>query len=258
MKNWSKTSLILGLGLAACVTTAGVSHAATAEQVCLSKRVAAWSKYDACVSKVMAAVYAGAPVDAVVQGKLAKCRTKLAAAWPKLQALVGSATCSGQPRFEDLGNGTIADNLTGRQWLKQGDEGGAPWGQDNLYQWSTGAPYAANGDFFSYYLYHTSGSGIGGHEDWRNPSLAELLSIVMTGPLPCGSTPCVDPAFNTGCTSLCSSTVCSCTLSNTYWTSAEVPDASNKSWVVNFANGEILDGFKALSRSGRPVRGGLN
>lgn len=258
MKNWKKSSMTLAFSLAACLATAAVSHAATAEQTCLSKRVGAWSKYEACVAKVMASVYAGAPVDDALQGKLAKCRTKLASVWPKLQALEGSATCSGTPRFEDLGNGTIQDNLTGRQWLKQGDEGGAPWGQDNLYQWSAGSPYPANGDLYGYYLYHTSGSSIGGHEDWRIPSLAEMLSILPSGSLPCGSTPCVDPAFNSSCTSLCSSFTCSCTLTNSYWTSAEVPGSSNKSYVVNFANGEIVEGFKTLSRSGRPVRGTLN
>ncbi len=253
---------ILGMALATalvCVSASIAMAASTPEQSCQSKRLKAWTKYEGCVGKAMGAVYAGKPLDATAQAALAKCRTKLAAAWPKLSAIVGSATCSGQPRFVDNGNGTIRDNLSGRTWSKQGDQAAEPFDKDSIYDWSFGSPYGSDGTAFDYMLDVTNGSVIGGHQDWRVPTIAELLSIVLAGPLPCGSSPCIEPAFNASCTANCSFfSSCSCSVPYPYWTDVSVPEAPNMAYAVDFGDGELFEGFKTLDRNVRLVRGGLH
>lgn len=258
MKHSGKSiGMMVGALLLVGASVAGAAQ--TAEQKCLAKRVSAWSKYESCVAKIMGAIYAGAPLDAGAQEKLAKCRTKFAGTWPKLAALEGSATCSGLPRFVDDGNGTIRDNLSGLTWNKQGDNAGEPWDKDSIYDWSSGAPYGSDGSAFDYLLFHTNGSMIGGNRDWRVPSIAELMSIVLAGPLPCASSPCIEPAFNTGCMPNCFfSSACSCTVAFPYWTGVTVPGSTNQAYAVDFADGELFNGFKTLDRNTRVVRGGLN
>lgn len=207
----------------------------------------------------MAGIYAGTPLDAVAQSKLAKCRNKFAGTWPKLAALVGSPTCSGLSRFVDNGNGSISDRLSGLTWNKQGDQAAEPFDKDYIWDWSTGAPYGATGTAFDDLLDTTNGSAIGGGRDWRVPTIAELLSILLAGPLPCAASPCVEPVFNSGCMANCSfSSVCSCTVAFPYWTSASVPESPNLAYAIDFADGELSSGFKTLERNTRAVRGGLH
>ena len=60
------------------------------------------------------------------------------------------------PRFTDIGNGTICDNLTGLMWEQ------APSGASD---WVGALSYANNLD-------------LGGHSDWRLPNVNELKSLI--------------------------------------------------------------------------------
>jgi hypothetical protein len=242
---------------AAVFTLSTAAQAATAEETCQSKRLQAWSKYEYCVDKVMTGLYAGAPLDDAAQAKLAKCRTKAQSAWEKLSALVGSTTCSGKPRFSDTSGATVTDNLSNLMWNKQGDIGNN-WDKDDIYPWSTGSPYKADGTAFDDFLHATNHYPYDDQVDWRLPTVAELLSLVPAGPMPCATSPCIDPKFNFACTIGCTQfSICSCTVAFPYWTGVTVADSTNMAWAVNFGNGELFAGFKTLSRNVRAVRGGL-
>src|SRR5206468_2814576 len=85
-----------------------------------------------------------------------------------------------------------------------------------------------------------------GHNDWRLPNVRELGSIVNFQDAHLS----VSPAFNTGCTTGCTPTTCSCTAADAYWSST--PD-----WGVNFSVGQ--GGTPTVGGGGvfaRAVRGG--
>ena len=71
-----------------------------------------------------------------------------------------------EPRFEDNGDGTITDHLTGLVWLKNADCGGTM-------TWNQALTYCNNLASGSCGL--TDGSAIG---DWRLPNIVELESLV--------------------------------------------------------------------------------
>src|SRR6185369_6074010 len=94
-----------------------VAHAAsTPEQACQKGRYGAAAKYSQCGQKATGKLVAGGDIGKH-QTTMAKCRTKYAATWTKLQAkAAGSGATCDAPRFIDNGNGTITDNLTALQW----------------------------------------------------------------------------------------------------------------------------------------------
>jgi len=82
------------------------------------------------------------------------------------------------PRFADLGDGTIKDNLTGLIWLKKADcaFAGRTWQQSLDDVMSLNATGTMNG--------HDCGdeSNHGTHQtDWRLPNIRELTSLVHYG-----------------------------------------------------------------------------
>jgi hypothetical protein len=126
------------------------------------------------------------------------------------------------PRFEDCGDGTLADHQTGLQWEKKTGTlsstgslvacatAGCPDPHivNNSYQWSiTGT--LPDGAAFTDFLarlngeYDPSGATgcFAGHCDWQLPKISELQTILI-GPgaapgqaLTCSAAPCIDPGF---------------------------------------------------------------
>lgn len=231
----------------------GTAQASTDEEKCLAGRAKAEGKYEQCAEKWLAKGFGGGGFDSAT---LSKCSEKYAAVWTKLQALGGSATCGGQPRYVDNANGTVTDNLTGLVWEKKSDNGDIH-DKDPTRTWSTGAPYNGNGTAFTTFLTtDLNSAGFAGANDWRLPTFAEIQTIE---PYPCVTSPCVDAAFNTTCTAGCNATAlsCSCTQSSYYWSASTHASDSPSAWVVGFSDGLVDNILKVNSLYARAVRGGL-
>ena len=124
------------------------------------------------------------------------------------------------PRFTDIGNGTICDYLTGLMW-EQAPSGASSWG---------GAlSYANNLD-------------LGGHSDWRLPNRKELRSLVNyeNGYVS-------DWLEEQGFTGL--------ELEN-YWSSTTYVPNNNNAWYVYMYNGPVQNTAKGGSLYVLAVRGG--
>jgi hypothetical protein len=168
----------------------------------------------------------------------------------------------------DNGDGTITDPNTGLMWEKKSDDGSIhDW--DNQYSWSSSGT-APDGTAFTVFLATLNMPPcFAGHCDWRLPKSggnwppgssgepAELESI-LAAPYPCGVQPCVSLVFNTGCTSGCTVTGCSCTQSTGYYSSTTSAWHPDFAWTVFFNSGLVEDsGEKIYSTYVRAVRGGL-
>ncbi len=164
-------------------------------------------------------------------------------------------------RFVDNGDGTITDNLTGLVWEKKSDNGDVH-DVNNTYSWGTGSPWNGDGTAFTSLLAVGATAlnevGFAGANDWRMPTFAELQTILLPEPYPCTTDPCVDSAFDSGCTGGCSVTTCSCTLSSGgYWSATTLAGFPNTAWLVFFGGGPVGYDFKNFPFYVRAVRGGL-
>lgn len=150
------------------------------------------------------------------------------------------------PRFTDLGNGTVADNLTGLIWLKDAnclathyggvDIEGTPG--DGRVTWSKALDFIAG---INSGTYPNCGSV---YRDWRLPNRKELHSLIDFSrylvALPAGH-----PFINVQ--------------TGYYWSSSTKADETLKAWVVGLWDGRIA-GFPKGNPSSLPlwpVRGGL-
>jgi YVTN family beta-propeller protein len=125
------------------------------------------------------------------------------------------------PRFTDHHNGTIADNLTGLIWLKNGSCFGS--GGSGYSNW-TKALEAVN-SLRTDQCGLADGSGVG---DWRLPNVNEIQSLAHTEKWEIGSW------LNTqGFTGM---------ERGWYWTSTTFPGEPNKAWDMNMIDGHIQDG----------------
>jgi hypothetical protein len=213
----------------------------------------------------------------------------------QVELLVADVVAAIEPgRFVDNGDGTITDYQTGLMWEKKDDNNaGGIHDMDNYYTWSTGSPWNPDGTAFTVFLETLNntcdgdestpcttdgdctgiGNGLCGHagyRDWRLPSEdgcnscytlnkcpcepAELESILLA-PYPCGTSPCVDPVFNTGCTAGCTVTTCSCTGSSGYWSSTTFAGFPSDAWYVYFFSGAANGIIKNFYHYVRAVRG---
>jgi hypothetical protein len=191
------------------------------------------------------------------------------------------------PRFEDCGDGTVADNKTGLQWEKKtgtvssdvfcddpiGSNNNCPDPHDvnNRYPWSLNSPIpdgAVFADFLprlnGYHLPHTPTDCFAGHCDWRLPEIIELQTI-MIGPeaapgqaATCGSAPCIDPDFALvgGPTASSETAPFGAYWSATPYFSAGISFSDSIVWSALFINGSVDDQGKAADYYVRAVRAG--
>lgn len=138
-------------------------------------------------------------------------------------------------RYQDLGNGTVVDTLTGLQWMR------CSLGQ----QWNG---RTCRGDAVSCIWSELSArlsafnqnGGYGGHTDWRVPTIHELKTLIEK----ITSNSVIDrEAFPE-------------TPSQRFWSSTPASNASHDAWYVNFGYGYVDDYGKGNARYVRLVRGG--
>ena len=241
------TTLILIAG-ALLLLVAGTANAKqTPEQKCQKGRYDAAAKYAACQEKLVGKWFGSAITAAVkLSPALSKCRVKYADAWLKLQkkARDTGAPCD-RARFEDNGNGTVTDWLTGLQWEKKTDDD-TVHDKDNLYSWSTldGDTTDEDGTAFTTFVATLNAAPcFAGQCGWRLPTLLELQTILL-GPYPCTS-PCVDQA------------VFGPTVADFYWSATTYASNLGYAWFVYFGYGLVGGSNKDVTTSVRAVRAGL-
>lgn len=170
-----------------------------------------------------------------------------AAAAVLIAALAASAyaqTCNSQTvddaptsRYQANADGTATDLQTGLMWMRCA--AGQAWdatnstctGQATTYDWQAALQAAQTLD---------QGSGFAGYNDWRLPSLRELMSIDRYH--------CTDPAINL--------TIFPATPSQNFWSSSPLEAALNTAWTLDFGTGSAIDEFMQSSYAIRLVRAG--
>ena len=175
----------------------------------------------------------------------AKCRVKYAATWARLQAKAsGTAASCDNARYQDHGDGTVTDRLTGLQWEQKTGLAGVH-DKNNLYSWSDGgAGYvAADGTAFTSFLPTLNGGGcFAGQCDWRLPTLAELQTTLLD---PCPGSPCVDQA------------VFGPTVASIYWSASTYATFPQDAWYVFTSTVAWVKARNPTPPYVRAVRGGL-
>jgi hypothetical protein len=155
----------------------------------------------------------------------------------------GDIRAGGALAYIDNGDGTITDRTTGLMWEKLSSDGSIH-DYGNSYTWD---------DAFAVKVATLNSTNFAGHTDWRLPNVKELQSIVNYQ----NSIPAESPAFNTGCLSGCTSSSCSCTQPNSYWSSTTYLPYPTNAWNVYFPDGNLFNGTKSFDFYVRAVRGGL-
>jgi uncharacterized protein DUF1566 len=235
--------MIIAIGLIGAVASAAFGTQ-TPDQKCQQQRYNAAAKYAACQQKAMGK-FLGSSDASKFDATNRKCTAKYAATWPKLQA-IPIAPCNSD-RFDDNGDGTVTDNLTGLVWEQKTDDNTSVHDKDNVYTWSSASN--ANGTAYTTFLATLTFFGFAGQYDWRLPTIVELESIRAlspTKPYACVGVPCIDTSF-----------FGPEPLGAVYWSSTTSTIAAVLAW------GQALNGsitpflFKTDSTSVRAVRGGL-
>jgi hypothetical protein len=166
------------------------------------------------------------------------------------------------PRFEDCGDGTVADHQTGLQWEKKtGTRGGDedlsdPHNVNNNYSWSRtggGGGTDPDGTVFTDFLAKLNDPIFGaaatqsdvtgcfaGHCDWRLPNIVELQTILQW----CGGCAYIDPIF--GPTMTWNYSSASSYSGDPYW-----------AWFADFGDGFVAYTLKTGGQRVRAVRTGF-
>ncbi len=130
-------------------------------------------------------------------------------------------------RFVDNGD-TVTDTRTGLIWEQKTDYATPDLRDKNLtYNWQQALEYCND-------------LNLGGHTDWRLPSIKELASLVDLS----RNNPAIDPIFE------------QYTVTSYYWSSTTCADCTNHVWFVYFDHGGVSDGRKSHSGYVRAVRAG--
>ncbi len=122
------------------------------------------------------------------------------------------------PSYTDLGTGIVRDNVTGLEWQQTT----APV----FYAWQQALDYC-------------SGMNLGGHNDWRLPTIKELFTLIDSD--------MYDPAIDTA--------YFPHTVSWYYWSSTTHAYDSSRAWRVYFYNGDLTYLDKTYNSDVRAVRG---
>ena len=123
-------------------------------------------------------------------------------------------------KYQDNGNGTITDNMTGLMWQAI---------EARPKKWEQSLAYCQQLE-------------LGGFKDWRLPTIKELSTLVNEGP----ATPSIDTTFFPAARPAA------------YWSSTTFTGHPGFAWYVSFDNGRRYNGgYKARRYFVRAVRGGL-
>jgi len=138
------------------------------------------------------------------------------------------AGCPTEGRYVDNGDGTVSDTCTGLMWQKDTPDlsGNGTAGNEDRLTWQGALKYC-------------DGLSLGGHDDWRLPSIRELLSIVDYS----RSDPAIDPILGA--------------VRGSYWSSSTYAAGPKRAWNVPFWFGGGDDvSEKSYLFHVRAVRGG--
>jgi hypothetical protein len=239
---WLKAPAVATVGLL-MIASGSMQAADNPVRVCEAAKIGAAGVRSACLAEEQADARQGRPSDP------AKCETKFDEAIAKSDAKAAKhgVAC----RYLDNGDGTVSDLNTLLIWEKKTNDGSV---HDvfNSYTWTV-TDTAPDGPVFTDFLgklnFNASGDGatvtggFAGHIDWRLPTTAELLTIVIE-PFPCASfSPCIDPIFGP-------------TLTTQYWSSTSFAINPIFAWSVDFGLGAAGMGSKFNIARVRAVRGG--
>jgi hypothetical protein len=125
------------------------------------------------------------------------------------------------PHFNDNGDGTISDILTGLIWQKNQSP--------DILSWEDALIYASN-------------LSLSGKSDWRLPNIKELQSLNDVN----RSKPSFNNSYFPGI------------LSGNYWSSTTLYKSPEKAWDINVDYGIVSYNNKTLKENVLCVRGGLN
>ena len=121
----------------------------------------------------------------------------------------------------DHGDGTVTDERTGLMWEQHPNEA--------LYSWEDATQIRIN---------DLNAARLGGHDDWRLPTVQELVTLVDYS----RHHPAIHPIFATA--------------ANDYWSSTTDATYPTLAWFVGFDGGYVDDDGKSGSKYVRAVRGG--
>lgn len=237
----------VALSAAGSLLAVSVGLAATNAEKCLQGRVKALTRYEHCMQKLIGKSYLNPDVS---QTKFSKCRVKYHYAFAKLQGLDGTA-CA-EVRWQDNGDETVIDNLTGLVWEKKRNldsvaNSSDPHDADNVYTWTASDSDLTDedGSVFTGFLGVLNSSGFAGANGWRLPNALELQTILLSEPYPCATSPCIDPTFGP-------------TQASSYWSLTSGANGTTEAaWDIDFNTGCVNCHTKTETFPARAVRGGL-